>query len=63
MTVIEILVAPRSTVAIAKVMRTATILLCLAGVASLVVTLRFGIYEYSHGDSRALASVWAALQR
>jgi hypothetical protein len=52
---------PPSTAAIAKVVRLAATLLCLAGVAILVVALRFGTYEYFHGEGRVLAWVWEVL--
>jgi len=66
MTAIEIhsasrIASPNPAVAIANVARLARTLLCLAGVAILVVVLRFGIYEYFHGEGRPLAWAWEIL--
>ncbi len=59
----EIHVAPPgATAALNNVVRLAGTLLCLAGVAALVVALRLGIYEYFHGDGRLLTWVWGTLQ-
>ena len=63
MTVTEIFVAPPGTAAIARIMRLAATLPCLAGVALLVVMLRLGIYEFFHGEDRVLAWMWAAFHR
>jgi hypothetical protein len=58
----EIHVAPPgATAALNNVVRLAGTLLCLAGVAVLVVALRLGVYEYFHGEGRVLAWAWAAL--
>jgi hypothetical protein len=52
---------PGATAALNNVARLAAILLCLAGVAALVVALRLGVYEYFHGDGRVLTWLWGAL--
>ncbi len=62
MTISEILVAPPGTATIAKVMRLAATLLCLAGAAVLVVVIRLGVWEYFHGEGRVLSWIWTALQ-
>ena len=53
--------SPDATVALSNVARLAGTLLCLAGVAALVVALRLGVYEYFHGDGRVLAWAWKVL--
>jgi len=53
--------APVPADAVGRVLRLAATLLCLAGVAVLVVVLRFGIYEHFHGEGRVLAWVWQVL--
>jgi hypothetical protein len=53
--------SPSPAAAIANVARLARTLLCLAGVAVLVVMLRLGIYEYFHGEGRVLAWAWEVL--
>jgi hypothetical protein len=53
--------SPNPAAAIANVARLARTLLCLAGVAVLVVVLRFGVYEYFHGEGHVLAWVWEIL--
>jgi hypothetical protein len=50
--------SPNPAAAIADVTRLIGTLLCLAGVAVLVVVLRFGIYEYFHGEGHVLARIW-----
>ena len=50
------------TAAIARVMWLAATPVCLAGVAVLAVALRFGTYEYFHGEGRLLAWVWKVLR-
>jgi hypothetical protein len=52
---------PRPTATLHNVGRLAGTLLCLAGVAALVVALRLGVYEYFHGEGRVLSWAWAAL--
>jgi hypothetical protein len=49
------IVSPNPAAAIADVARLIGTLLCLAGVAVLVVVLRFGIYEHFHGEGHVLA--------
>jgi hypothetical protein len=46
--------APDPSAAIAHVARMTATLLCLASIAVLVVTLRFGLYAYFHGGGRLL---------
>jgi hypothetical protein len=50
---------PCPTAPLENVVRLAGTLLCLAGVAVLVVAVRLGVYEYFHGDGRLLAWAWA----
>ena len=50
-----------ATAALNNVVRLTGTLLCLAGVAVLVVVLRFGIYEYFHGEGQVLAWAWEIL--
>jgi hypothetical protein len=52
---------PDPAVAVGRAVRLAATLLCLAGVAVLVVALRLGIYEYFHGEGRVLAWAWEVL--
>lgn len=52
---------PGATAALNNLARLAGTLLCLAGVAVLAVALRFGVYEYFHGEGRVVAWVWDAL--
>jgi hypothetical protein len=54
-------VAPNATIAVRDGARLIGTLLCLAVVAFLVVALRFGVYEYFHGEGRVLAWLWDAL--
>ncbi len=54
---------PVAAAAFAKVGRLAGAILCLACAAVLVVVLRYGVYEYFHGDGRPLAGVLDAIRR
>ena len=54
-------VAPDTTVAVRNGARLAGTILCLATAAVLAVTLRFGVYEYFHGEGRVLAGMWNVL--
>jgi hypothetical protein len=53
--------APGLAAALGNVARLSRTLLCLAGVAALVVALRFGVYEYFHGGGQVLAHLRDAL--
>jgi hypothetical protein len=52
---------PGATTALNNLLRLVRPLLCLAGVAALVVAIRLGVYEYFHGDGRVLAWAWKVL--
>jgi hypothetical protein len=54
---------PVSAAALANVGRLVRTILCLAGISLLVVVLRYGIYEYFHGDGRMLVSALDAIRR
>jgi hypothetical protein len=49
--------------AFAAVGRVARTVLCLAVAAILVVTLRFGLYDYFHGGGRSLSAVVDAIRQ
>jgi hypothetical protein len=49
--------------AFAAVGRVARAVLCLAVAAVLVVTLRFGLYDYFHGGGRSLFAIVDAIRR
>lgn len=55
-------VAPDMALAVRNGARLAGTTLCLASIAVLVVALRFGVYEYFHGEGRVLGWMWAALR-
>jgi hypothetical protein len=54
---------PVSIAAFAAVGRLLRALLCAAGVAFLVVTLRYGVYEHFHGGGRSLSAIVDAIQQ
>jgi hypothetical protein len=49
--------------AFAAVGRVLRALLCVAAVAVLMVTLRFGLYDYFHGGGRSLFAIVDAIRQ
>ena len=48
---------------LAKAGRLMRTILCLAGIAFVVVALRYGLYDHFHGDGRTLSGLWDAIRR